>query len=177
MTVVWIVLAVVVVVLLAATLVLTTRRRARPPTARPPGSPPSRPPRPPGPRSASGGTLEAPPRPGPSRPAPPAEAPGPPLEAPAEAGAEAPGPPPSFRDRLGKARGAFSGVLGAVRTRERIDPAMWGQLEEMLIRADVGVGTTTSLLESLRTRVKAREITGGGQLVEALRDELPAPRP
>ena len=72
--------------------------------------------------------------------------------------AEAP-PRPRFRDRLGKARGLFSGYLGSIRSRGRIDDETWDELEEALIRADVGIEPTTDLLDSLRDRVKAEGLT------------------
>ena len=55
--------------------------------------------------------------------------------------------PATYRGRLGKARGLLSGYLGAVRSKGRIDAATWDDLEEALIRADVGVGATDGLLE------------------------------
>ena len=58
---------------------------------------------------------------------------------------------PTFRDRLSKARATFAGFLG----RSAIDADTWDELEEALIRADVGVGPATALIESLKGRVKA----------------------
>jgi fused signal recognition particle receptor len=84
---------------------------------------------------------------------------------------EAP-PKPRFRDRLGKARGLFSGYLGSIRARGRIDQETWDELEEALIRADVGIEPTTTLLDSLRERVKADGLTDAEQLLDALKDEL-----
>lgn len=80
--------------------------------------------------------------------------------------------PVSYRSRLGKARGLLSGYLVAVRSKGRIDSATWDELEEALIRADVGVGATDSLLADLRTRVKAGEIAGPDALVDALKADL-----
>ncbi len=85
---------------------------------------------------------------------------------------EAPEPRPRFRDRLGKARGLLSGYLGAIRTREKVDGDTWDELEEALLRADVGVGATTALLDQLRARVKAEGINTADALVEALKDDL-----
>jgi fused signal recognition particle receptor len=50
----------------------------------------------------------------------------------------------------------------------RIDEATWESLEEALIRADVGVGTTGVLLDELRAKVQTREISSGDDLLEAL---------
>ncbi len=134
-------------------------------------------------RRGGGGTTEAPPRP--ATPAPPpatAEAPpaarapaaptaerAPPLAPEAEpaAPAEPEAPPATYRSRLGGVRGLFSGAVSALRSG-RIDPETWDSLEEALIRADVGVATTTALLDDLRAKVDAKEIRGGDDLLEAL---------
>ncbi|MEA2828940.1 MAG: fused signal recognition particle receptor [Actinomycetota bacterium] len=107
--------------------------------------------------------------------APPTEAEAAPDAAPPEPEPEAPpapAPKPRFRDRLGKARGLFSGFLGAARTKDKIDDETFDDLEEALLRADVGVGATTILLDQLRSRVKAEGITTADGLVEALKDDL-----
>jgi len=80
--------------------------------------------------------------------------------------------PASYRNRLGKARGLLSGYLGAIRSRGRIDASTWDELEEALIRADVGVGATDALLGDLRARAKEGEITGPDALVDALKADL-----
>jgi fused signal recognition particle receptor len=80
--------------------------------------------------------------------------------------------PPTYRSRLGKARGLLSGYLGTVRSMGKIDAGTWDDLEEALIRADVGVGATDALLNGLRTRVKGGEIVGPDALVDALKSEL-----
>ncbi len=80
--------------------------------------------------------------------------------------------PASYRSRLGKARGLLAGYMGAVRAKGKIDAATWDELEEALIRADVGVGATDALLDDLRTRVKGGEIAGPDALVEALKSDL-----
>ena len=79
---------------------------------------------------------------------------------------------PKFRDRLGKARTLFSGYVGNVLSRSTIDEETWNDLEEALVRADVGIGTTTSLLDDLRGRVKAEAISTPEELMQALRDDL-----
>jgi fused signal recognition particle receptor len=78
--------------------------------------------------------------------------------------------PPSFVERLGRTRGVFAG-LRAMRGHG-IDPEIWDQLEESLLRADVGVATTDALLSDLHRRVKEREIDTGDQLVDVLRADL-----
>ncbi len=80
--------------------------------------------------------------------------------------------PATYRGRLGKARGLLSGYVGAVRSRGKIDAATWDDLEEALIRADVGVGATDGLLTDLRARVKSGEIGDPDALVDALKADL-----
>jgi fused signal recognition particle receptor len=86
-----------------------------------------------------------------------------------------PAPPavkPRFRDRLGKARSLFAGYLTSVRSRGRIDEETWEELEEALIRADVGIDTTTAVLEDLRSRVKRDAISDPEELLTALKGDL-----
>src|SRR5437764_10330675 len=94
----------------------------------------------------------------------------------AEAVEAVPAPPPPvrprFRDRLGKARGLLAGYVGSILSRSTIDDETWDDLEEALIRADVGVATTGALLDDLRNRVKAEGITTPQALVDALKDDL-----
>jgi fused signal recognition particle receptor len=79
---------------------------------------------------------------------------------------------PRFRDRLGKARALLSGYLGSIRSKGKIDEEIWEDLEEALVRADVGMATTTALLDDLRGRVKSEAITSPDELVEALKTDL-----
>ena len=124
-------------------------------------------------RRRSGGTTTAPPAAPPTPPpqAPPAAPEAPsraaPVAAPPAAKPEAPGAPPSYRSRLGGVRGLFSGAVAALRSG-RIDETTWESLEEALIRADVGVTTTSVLLDDLRGKVLSKEISGGDDLLEAL---------
>jgi fused signal recognition particle receptor len=87
-------------------------------------------------------------------------------------GIEAPGERPSFRDRMSKARSTLTGALLGIRGRAGITADTWEDLEEALLRADVGVKVTTALLDGLRARVKAKEITEPDQLLDALRVEM-----
>ena len=79
---------------------------------------------------------------------------------------------PRFARPPRQRRGLFSGYVGSVLSRTGIDDETWDELEEAMIRADVGVNATTALLDDLRVRVKAEGITSSGALVEALKDDL-----
>jgi fused signal recognition particle receptor len=160
MTVFVIILVSVIVVGILAALVVGTRGRGGSDVAEAP----------PAPGDTTVPTVAAPPAPVeetvPTAAAPPEAAPT--VAAPEKTAAA----PPALRDRLGKVRGLFTGVVGSVRSKGSIEPEVWGDLEEALLRADVGVSTTDALLEALRTRVRAREIVGGDALLEALRADL-----
>jgi fused signal recognition particle receptor len=79
---------------------------------------------------------------------------------------------PNFRSRMSKARNALAGTLLGIRTRGGITDETWDDLEEALLRADVGVRVTDDLLGGLRARVKAKEITEPSQLLDALQSEM-----
>jgi fused signal recognition particle receptor len=78
---------------------------------------------------------------------------------------------PSFRDRLSKARGTLSGYLTAIRSR-KVDAETWDELEEALIRADVGVAATERILGDLRTAAEAEGITDPEELLDRLKAQL-----
>src|SRR5262245_6413439 len=80
--------------------------------------------------------------------------------------------PASLRERLAKARAAFAGAFTGVLGRTGITDETWMDLEEALLRADVGLGVTQALLDDLRARVKAKEITGPAQLLDALQADM-----
>jgi len=163
------------VVLIAGPLLYTRSRRGRggPDVGAPTlPAPPAPPPAPPKPRTTAPSTAAPAATPAAARPDAPLAA------VPAEDEAEvdvdveivevrAP-VKPRFRDRLGKARALFSTFL----SRTSIDQETWDDLEEALIRADVGIALTTRLLDGLRARVKAEGITTADELVAALKDGL-----
>lgn len=78
---------------------------------------------------------------------------------------------PRLRDRLGRTRSAFSGAFGRIRGR-KIDDETWDELEESLLSADVGMVTTTRLLDAVRTRAKEESVTEPDDLIALLRAEV-----
>jgi fused signal recognition particle receptor len=73
---------------------------------------------------------------------------------------------------MGKTRGLLAGYVRALRARSSVDEQTWEELEEGLLRADVGVATTSSLLTDLRDRVRSGELRGPDAVVAALRADL-----
>ena len=82
--------------------------------------------------------------------------------------------PGRLRDRMAKARSAFAGAIAGVLGRSGITDDTWDELEEALLRADVGVNVTDDLLDELKTRVKATEISDPQALLDALQAEMTA---
>ncbi|HEX2156189.1 MAG TPA: signal recognition particle-docking protein FtsY [Actinomycetes bacterium] len=76
-----------------------------------------------------------------------------------------------FRERLGRSRAALSHGMSGLLSRGADDDEAWEELEEALLAADVGVATSTELVERLRTRARA-ERASGPALRELLRSEL-----
>jgi fused signal recognition particle receptor len=148
------IIVVVVVVAILAVVVggiaaSRSRRRSGVGTTAPPSAPPTPPPQ--APPTTAAATAASSTATSPETAAPP----------------EAPEAPPTYRSRLGGVRGLFSGAVSALRSG-RIDASTWDSLEEALIRADVGVATTTALLDDLRAKVQSKQINSGDDLLEAL---------
>ena len=80
----------------------------------------------------------------------------------------------SIRDSLTRTRNAvFSRVAGLLGASEVTDET-WDKLEELLVRADVGVSTTMYLVDRLRQRARDEAILEADDLQRALREELRA---
>jgi fused signal recognition particle receptor len=76
-----------------------------------------------------------------------------------------------FRERLGRSRAAIAQGLSGLLARGAGDEEAWEELEEALLSADVGVATTTELIERLRERARASR-AAGAELRELLREAL-----
>lgn len=149
----WLYVAIAATIILVGGGVVVARRTRR--------GMPSAPAAPPAPAVAPAGTVAAPPAL---------------AVAPAPAAVETPpapaAAPPSFRDRLSRARGVFASATTGVLRRSAIDQSTWDELEEAMLRADLGVKVTTALLDGLRARVKQREIADPTALIHALRSDM-----
>ena len=80
---------------------------------------------------------------------------------------------PRLRDRLGKTRATFSGLVGTFRRGGAIDDDAWDELEETLLLADVGMATTEAVVAGVKERA-ATEHAKADALPDLLRDELAA---
>ncbi len=81
---------------------------------------------------------------------------------------------PSFFERLGKARSALSGYLGGIVGLRGIDDDTWEEVEEALIRADVGVQTTMSLMEDVRAEAERAGAESGEEIIGLLKTRMRA---
>jgi fused signal recognition particle receptor len=78
-----------------------------------------------------------------------------------------------FKDGLTKTRDAVMGkVEDLVRRYKKLDESFFEELEEILISADVGVGTVMQLVDDLRTEVKKQKIEDTQQLKPILSEKL-----
>ncbi len=71
-----------------------------------------------------------------------------------------------------KSRQTFFGQMRRLFRRPQIDDALWDELEELLITADVGVETTFKLLDRLREQVRSKRITDPQDALALLKKEM-----
>ena len=81
---------------------------------------------------------------------------------------------PSIKERSDRTRSLFGDAFRRIRGRSGVPQETWDDLEETLLRADIGVRLVDSLLEPLKARVKAGELTSPDAVINALRAEMTA---
>ncbi len=79
-----------------------------------------------------------------------------------------------WRSGLAKTSKTAFGRLATFLGATEITQETWDDLETLLIQADVGIETTTEILDSLRRVVQSQGLTRSEELSEALRAELRA---
>lgn len=75
---------------------------------------------------------------------------------------------------LSRTRAALAGSLRSMLQGRTLDDALIEDIEGRLLSADVGVKTTTRLIESIRTEYKAGKLTRGEDVIEHLKRALKA---
>ena len=73
---------------------------------------------------------------------------------------------------LTKSREKISGRLTALFSRGKIDEALYEELEEILLGADVGVTATKKLIDDVRVRVRKEKLSDAAELKGALKGAL-----
>ena len=79
-----------------------------------------------------------------------------------------------LRKDLELTRSRWSKALGVLRTRPKIDEALYEELEAQLIEADVGMAATASLIERLRRVQRDKRLEDGAALEAELKAALVA---
>ena len=78
----------------------------------------------------------------------------------------------TVRERTGRTRSLFANAFASIRGKGRIDDSTWDELEETLLRADIGIGLTTKLLDPLRAAAKSGDIKTADDAINALRSGM-----
>jgi len=78
-----------------------------------------------------------------------------------------------LKERLGKTRTMIASSLSSVLSLGRkIDDELLDELEETLIRDDIGVGTTEKLISELREAYRARKISNSEEVIPFLQEHI-----
>ncbi len=78
---------------------------------------------------------------------------------------------PSVRERTGRTRSLFSSAFQSIRARA-VDASTWDELEETLLRADIGIGLATRLLDPLKTAVRTGTLKNADDVIAGLRQAM-----
>jgi fused signal recognition particle receptor len=71
-----------------------------------------------------------------------------------------------------RSKETWFGKIANIFNRDAFGDEVWEKLEELLIPADVGVGTTGKLLSKVKQRVKTDRLSELSQIREALKEEM-----
>jgi len=77
-----------------------------------------------------------------------------------------------WRKGLEKTRKVTFGRIANFLGASELSDETWEELEALLIQADMGLETTTEVVESLQTKVHELGLTKTGEVLDALREEL-----
>ena len=71
-----------------------------------------------------------------------------------------------------RSKESWFGKIANIFNRSSLGDEIWGELEELLVSADVGVETTNKLLSKVKQRVKTDKLTDVSRAKDALKDEM-----
>ncbi len=71
-----------------------------------------------------------------------------------------------------KSKETWFGRIANIFHRDAFGDEVWDELEELLVSADVGIGTTNKLLSKVRQRVKTNRFSEVSQIREVLKEEM-----
>jgi fused signal recognition particle receptor len=78
----------------------------------------------------------------------------------------------SFRDGLAKTRDSLAGHLNALLGRELVDAEFWDRLEETLIGADFGVGTTEKIVAQLKLAAQQQNLKTAADVIRVFKADV-----
>lgn len=79
-----------------------------------------------------------------------------------------------LKESLTRTRNSVFGQISSLFGASQITDELWDDLEALLIQADVGVETTTTLVERVRDRVRKEGVTQTSQAQVILKEEMKA---
>lgn len=79
-----------------------------------------------------------------------------------------------LKDSLSKTRDNIFGKIGRAIGSRKIDDDLLDEIEEILLKADVGVRATERIIESLREQARQEKISGADEVFALLRNEISA---
>lgn len=87
-----------------------------------------------------------------------------------------------WKDGLARTRKAAFGRIATIFGASEISTETWDEMETILIQADMGMETTSTIINALKQKVRDNGITKSAELQQILRDELvlrldPPPEP
>jgi len=77
-----------------------------------------------------------------------------------------------LKEGLSKTRSSFVGRLRSLLSGRSIDDTLLGEIEEILITADIGVATSEKIIARLKARVRNDNVTNSDTIVELLKEEI-----
>jgi fused signal recognition particle receptor len=77
-----------------------------------------------------------------------------------------------LKDSLSKTRGTIFGKIGRIIAGRKIDDGLLDEIEEILLKADIGVSATERAIENLRRLVKSEKISEAGDVFRLLKNQM-----
>ena len=79
--------------------------------------------------------------------------------------------PATLEDRLGKTRGVFASALVKIKGKSTLDPSFWQGIEDVLLLADVGLNTTSQIIDSAKNFCDENKINEVLPAIEVVKEQ------
>jgi len=77
-----------------------------------------------------------------------------------------------LKESLSKTRDTLFGKIGNIIKGRKVDEALIDEIEEILLKADVGISATDKILENLREKAAEHKITDSDEVLALLKSEI-----